>query len=424
MLFALYQGLLLIAWPFIALRRRWRTRREPAYGERVGERYGDIAWTDGRRPIWLHAVSAGEVLAAVPVVEWLLATYPGVPVLVTTTTPTGASEVLSRFGGRVTHCYAPYDFPWAVRRFFSVVHPHALVIMETELWPNLLAAAARLRIPVAVINARLSARSARRYRWIGGLTRQMLDNVALIACQSAMHRERFVLLGADTSRVSVTGNIKFDQSLDVAHRRTAAELSARWQLAERPVLLGASTHEGEDGQVLDAYAAVRSARSSACLVLVPRHPVRAAAILAMARRRGWNAALQSQLDGPAPDVVVGDVMGSLRALYGLADVAFIGGSLVPTGGHNPVEAAVWGVPIVMGPHVFNFEDTVARFTEHDALVIVTDGAALAATAADLLAHTAAARALGEKAFQAVSENTGALARTLELLTALPLLVTE
>lgn len=410
-----YQLVLILAWPVVRVRLWWRGRREPGYQERVAERFGQVPAAVQPGALWVHAVSAGETIAAVPMIERLAQTYPDVPLLVTTMTPTGSGEVTRRLGDKVSHCYAPYDFPWAVDAFLDSARPRALILVETELWPNLVLRSRRRGIPVVLVNGRLSERSARGYARIGALVENMLKAIDLIACQSEAHRSRFLALGARPDSVRVLGNVKFDLTLNDEHRAEAARLRLVWGLADRPVLIAASTHPGEEEQVLEAFSLLRQTIPSACLLLVPRHPVRATQVVELVTRRGFTVMRQSEPERRAEDVLVGDVMGTLLTLFGVADVAFVGGSLVAQGGHNPIEAAVWGKPLIVGPHVFNFQAVVDGFREAGALTQVADAATLAVAACRLMGDRDVSAAQGAKGAEVVAASAGALDRTLDAL---------
>jgi len=414
-----YQALLLLAWPAVHVRLRLRARREPAYAERIPERFGRAPDAVRNGGLWFHTVSAGETIAAAPLIAELAAAHPDLPCLVTTMTPTGSAQVLSRLGEQVDHCYAPYDFPWAVRRFFDRVRPRLLVLMETELWPNLVAEASRRGVPVLLVNARLSARSAAGYARLGSFTRTLLGRLRWIACQYPDHARRFVELGAPAERVVVHGSVKFDVALPADHRSRSDDLRQRWQLSGAPVWIAASTHAGEESEVLAAHQRLRESLPAARLVLVPRHPARAEEVAALCRRHGFTVARQSAPgagDGSA-DVLLGDVMGELLYLYGLAAAAFVGGSLVATGGHNPIEPAACGVPIVMGPHVFNFPDVVAAFQAAGCLPLVHGADELAATVGVWLRDPRARRDQARRGTAVVADNGGATARLRDLLEA-------
>lgn len=414
-----YFVLLLLAWPWAVLRLHWRGRREPAYRERRAERFGRVPVGIPPGCIWFHTVSAGETIAAAPLIGRLAAAFPGLPFLVTTMTPTGSAQVRERLGGRVHHCYAPYDFPWAVRRFYAAVQPRLVVLMETELWPNLIGAAAARGVPVLLVNARLSERSARGYARVGGLTRPMLERLAWIACQYPDHARRFEALGAPPERVLVHGSVKFDAALPADHAQRVAALRARWGLGPAPVWIAASTHPGEEQAVLAAHARVTARLPGTRLILVPRHPPRADEVARLCAGAGLRVGRQSRADAQdvRADVVVGDTMGELLYLYGLADVAFVGGSLVEVGGHNPIEPALCGVPVVMGPVVFNFEDVVRAFRDAGGLAVVDDPEALAAVLVDWLGDAARRADAAARARAVVAANKGAGARLEALLDA-------
>ena len=365
----LYAVVLWLARPYVRLRLMWRARSEPEYGRRVPERYGHVPRDISPGAVWFHAVSAGETIASAPLVEALTTEFPHTPFLVTTMTPTGSAAVERLLGRRVHHCYAPYDFPDALRRFFDRVRPRMLVLVETELWPNMLTEAARRQVPVVCINARLSERSARGYARAGELTQRMLGQLSHIACQYPQHAQRFIDLGAPEDRVSVCGNVKFDVTVPDGVGDSARVLLDRWLLDDRPVWIAASTHDGEETLALEAHVAVRARYPNACLLLVPRHPARADAIWALlnetAAEHGWSLIRYSgdQAHGTAADVVLVDAMGLLMQMYAVSAVAFVGGSFAPVGGHNPIEPALFGLPIVTGPHRHNFTEIFAAFEQ-------------------------------------------------------------
>lgn len=420
----LYRLLLAAARPLVSWRLRRRGRKEPAYLERIPERLGRVPAMSAQRPLWIHAVSAGETIAVVPLIEQLLKRYPEIPLLVTSTTPAGSGEVKRRLGDRVLHCYAPWDFNDAVTAFFAAVQPRGLILVETELWPNLLRAASERGLPIALVNGRLSERSARGYGRIGALTRGMLECFDLIGCQSPAHRSRFLALGAPESRVQALGSVKYDVVLRDDQHQAAAALRQRYGWRDVPVIIAASTHPGEEEQVLDAWLRVRAAFPAARLILVPRHPVRADEVDERVRRSGLACARQSRLEGLAPEIVIGDVMGSLLMLYGAADIAFVGGSLVPRGGHNPIEPALWGLPVVTGNHTFNFDDVMADFREAGAVREVGDADALGTVVLEWLSAPEDARSAGNRGRRLVDQQRGALERTLGALEPLLSLLRE
>ncbi len=414
----LYWILLLLARPLVRLRLAYRARRDPAYGERIQERFARLPDGLPRGSIWFHTVSAGETIAAAPIIVALSDRHPDVPVLVTTMTPTGSAQVARLLGDRVVHCYAPYDFPAVVARFFEQTAPRLLVLMETELWPNMLREAVHRQVPALLVNARLSERSAAGYARVGALTRNMLESLRFIACQYADHAERFLALGAPVDRVSALGSVKFDVRLPADHGERVGTLKDRWALYDRPVWIAGSTHPGEEEIVLTAHQQLKARFPGLLLILVPRHPERRSEVGALIDRLGFSQAWMSEVDAPTNrDVVLGDTMGELLYLYGLADVAFLGGSLVSVGGHNPIEAAVCRLPLIMGPETFNFPDVVAAFGEAGCLHLVSDADSLAECVSGYLEDESTRQAAGAKAADVVGRNRGATERLLELLSA-------
>lgn len=408
----LYSAVLYLVLPVIVARMLWRSRRAPAYRRRLAERFGlfHAPARLGDKPlIWVHAVSVGETLAAAPLVEHLLASYPGHTVVVTTTTPTGSERVQALFGQRVFHVYAPWDLPGAVARFYRKLRPRLLVIMETELWPNVLKAAERDNCKVVLANARLSARSARGYGRVAGLTRQMLRQLSVVACQSQADGDRFVTLGLPEQRLQVTGSIKFDLDLDSELRDRTAALRAAWQ---RPVLLGSSTHAGEETLLLDCLAALRGDCPELLLLLVPRHPERFESVYQLCLEREFTVARRSlgETPGPQHQVLLGDTMGELRLLSGTATVAVIGGSFIEHGGQNVLEAAAWGVPVVSGPFMYNFAEITALLTEAGAMRQLNDRSELVPCLQQILADPALRERMGRAGEQVIADNRGALRR--------------
>jgi len=413
----LYRLVLWLALPLVRIRLSLRARREPAYGERVAERFGHVPGAVESGPIWFHTVSAGETIAAASLIRTVADQYTAEQILVTTMTPTGSGEVMARLSDVVQHCYAPYDFTFAVRRFLDRVKPQLLILMETELWPNLIHEAHARGVPVLCVNARLSERSARGYARLGALTRQMLGQIDFIACQYNGHADRFVDLGADADKVAALGSVKFDLQLPQTACDEQLSLRARLGGADRVVWIAASTHPGEDEIVLSAHRALKAAQPQLLLLLIPRHPVRATDVAKLAEGRGFSVALQSACDNHSAtvDVIVGDVMGSLLQLYGVADVAFVGGSFVSVGGHNPIEPSLWKIPVVSGPVQFNFPDVMAELEAAGGLRTVQDVDGLAETVAQLLGDEAKRTAMGIAAHDFVERNRGASGRLLALL---------
>lgn len=413
----LYSVLFYLALPVVLARLWLRGRWAPEYRLRWRERLGYCAAVP-EGCIWVHAVSLGETRAALPLIRALRERYPRRPLLVTSMTPTGSFQVRQSLGASVHHCYLPYDLPGAVARFLARSRPALGVIMETELWPNLFHACAAAGIPLVIANARLSERSARGYSWFPGMTRRTLDCVRLIAAQTELDAQRFVQLGVNPTQLRVTGNIKYDLSLPSGLRAQGSELR-RSAFGGRSVWIAASTHRGEDEQILAAFETLRVAFPDLLLVLVPRHPERFDEVAAICRARGFEVTRRSQRRRCRPDtqVFLGDSMGELLLFYAAADVAFVGGSLVPSGGHNVLEPALLGVPVVFGPHMFNFDEAAKHLLAAGGAWQVADASALALCIADLLADGVLRSRAGGSGRRAVVANRGALTRLFDCIEA-------
>ncbi|WP_342639690.1 lipid IV(A) 3-deoxy-D-manno-octulosonic acid transferase [Proteus faecis] len=416
MLLRLYQVLLYLIQPLIWLRLLLRSRKAPAYRKRWGERYGFCKGKVVPQGILLHSVSVGETLAAVPLVRALRHHYPDLPITVTTMTPTGSERVRSAFGDDVYHVYLPYDLPGSVNRFLKTVDPKLVIIMETELWPNLISKLHQRKIPLIIANARLSERSAAGYQKLGSFVKTMLQKITLIAAQNQEDGERFIELGLKRSHLHVTGSLKFDISVTPELAARAVALRRQWA-AHRPVWIATSTHEGEETIILETHKKLLTQFSQLLLILVPRHPERFPKAEQLTREAGLKYTLRST--DAVPDaqtqVVIGDTMGELMLLYGIADLAFVGGSLVERGGHNPLEAAAHAIPVIMGPHTFNFKNICAKLDQAEGLITVTDSESMATAIASLLNDEDYRRYYGRHAVEVLHENQGALLRLLTLL---------
>lgn len=398
----------------IFLRLLWRSLRQPGYRQRLPERLGFYP-LQLKQCIWVHAVSMGETIAAIPLIKILQAHYPNLPLVVTTMTPTGAERVKQAFGDSVHHLYAPYDLPFAVQRFYKAINPVIGIIMETELWPNLLAIAHAKNVPMCLVNARLSAKSAAGYQRIPGLSREVLSHLTLIAAHGAVDAERFIALGANPERVVVTGNIKFD--LELPPDLTARAHELRGALGDnRFIWIAASTHEGEEEQILAAHQALRKIAPNALLILVPRHPDRFDSIAKLAEQT-FSVARRSQKTAVSEETAVylGDTMGELVLLYGAVDVAFVGGSLIQRGGHNILEAAAFAKPLMTGPHVFNFAEITALFVNAAALQQVSNSQSLAEWLIKLYQDPNLRLDMGERALAVMNANRGALTKQVALI---------
>ncbi len=406
----LYTLLWYLLLPVLFARLWWRGRRAPEYRRRWGERLAlGLGPLRLRASVWIHAVSVGEVLAAAPLIRALLERYPATPLVVTTTTPTGSERVRALFDDRVTHVYCPWDLPGALTRFHRAFDPRLVLVMETELWPNLVRAADRRGVPVMLINGRLSLSSYRGYARLPALTGPMMGALTRVLVQTEEESDRFRHLGARAEAVDVTGNIKFDLSLSETVRDQAGEL--RRGFGQRPVWIAASTHEGEDEPVLEAHRRVREARPDALLVLVPRHPERFDPVAALIGEYGFDSVRRSTgADIGDAGVYLADTMGELLMLLGTADAAFVGGSLVPVGGHNLLEPAAWALPVLSGPRLHNFEHVARLLERADALTQARDADELGRSITALLNDETERRRQGEAGAAVVAAHRGALQR--------------
>jgi len=397
------------------LLRLWlRGRQHPGYRHHWRQRLGFQLDNYPTHAIWVHAVSVGETEAAAPLLRRLIDR--GESLLVTTTTPTGADRLRQLFGDRIHHCYLPFDTPFTVKRFLQQLKPRLAIIMETELWPNLLVACSTAQIPLLLANGRLSQRSADRYRRFHGLTSALLAQIDILAVQSCADGERFINLGVPASRVRVTGNLKFDRQPPPDIVTAGKQL--RHQLgAMRPIWIAASSREGEETRLLDALSIVRQHYPDLLMILAPRHPQRADAIAHLCQQRGLRIARRSRGDNCSPscDLLLGDQLGELLLLYAAADIAFVGGSLLPFGGHNPLEPAALGIPIVMGPFRFNFNEISLKLEQAGALRSVHDAATLAAVLIEMMADPEQRQQMASAGRRVVMEGQGATERLLGLI---------
>ena len=409
----LYSLILHLLLPVALLRLGWRGLRNPAYWRRWSERFGCVPVPPQAGCIWLHAVSVGETRAAVPLVRALQQHYPGRRILITSMTPTGSDQVRELFGRQVEHCYVPYDLPMAIGCFLNRTRPALAIIMETELWPNLFHQCHARGIPLILANVRMSEKSARGYRRFASFTRATLANVSHVGAQTGDDAERLRALGA--TRIEVTGSIKFE--IDVPADIAAKALTLRSGFGDRPVWVAASTRVGEEEFVLDAFAQLRARLPRLLLVLVPRHPERFDAVAKLCQQHGFRVELRSARKiNVAPDtaILLGDTLGELLLFHAAADVSYIGGSLVPLGGQNLLEAAAVGTPVVFGPHMFNFQEISRMALERGAGRQVSDAATLAGAVAGYLDNPQARRIAGAAGQRMVAENRGALDKTLAL----------
>ena len=403
-----YNAVLWLALPWVMARLWWRGRREPGYRLHMAERFGRYAFKPDKPVIWLHAVSVGEARAAEPFVRALALRYPGHQLVVTQMTATGRATAEQLFAGVAHCCYLPYDYPFAVARFLAHFRPRLGILMETEIWFNLIRGCREKKLPLLLANARLSGKSARAYALVASLVREALQGLSAVAAQSEADADRLRALGA--GELEVTGNLKFDVTVPQAMRLLGVELRQRFGVA-RPVLLAASTREGEEALLLDALR--QHPVAGLLTLLVPRHPQRFGEVSALLKARGQSLVLRSENRAVPPDCafVLGDSMGEMAAYFGACDVAFVGGSLLPYGGQNFIEACALGVPVLLGPHTYNFakagEDAVAA----GAALKVVDAEALVSRVKALLSEreSRAAMAAAGRHFSAAHQGaTGRL----------------
>jgi 3-deoxy-D-manno-octulosonic-acid transferase len=404
--FAMYLGL-----PLILIHFALRGLRDRAYLQRWGERFGF-----GRAPaesggILVHAASVGEVNAAAPLLQALATGHPDLPLAVTTFTPTGAERAASLLADRAFLACAPLDLPGAVNRLLERLQPRLLVVMETEIWPNLYAAAAARGIPILMANARMSERSLRLYRRWPGLVAATLKHVSHAAVQGPSDAERYAACGLDPAHIEISGNLKFDVSAPPSLLEQGEALRARWG-AQRPVLLAGSTHDEDDRTVIAAFTHILETHPEALLIIVPRHPERFVQAAQLARNAGLRVELHSDNDacGPAAQCFVIDAMGELMRYYACCDVAFVGGTFADIGGHNVLEPAVLGKPVIVGPHTRHFEDIVGYLLTHGAALRAADGGELVAQVARLMGDGELRDRMGQAALAAVAAGRGAVER--------------
>jgi len=405
--------------PLVFLYLLVRSINEPGYRQRWPERLGFCRGKVRPGGIVVHAVSVGEVNAAAGLVHALADRYPELPLTVSCFTPTGSRRIQSLFAGSLDHVYWPLDLPWAARRFLRSSRPRLLVIMETEIWPNMYAQAAQQGIPIVLANARISDHSFARYQRLGGLTRQALARVDRLGAQSAEDMRRFLALGAAPENTRLTGNLKYDLKLPAGLQAKGQDLRNSWG-ADRPVLLAASTREGEEAIMIEAFQPMLERFPSALLVLVPRHPERFDEVARLVESRGLGLARYSQ---PLPEwdsvsCYLVDTMGELLNFYAACDLAFVGGSLANTGGHNVLEAAAQAKPVLVGPNTFNFAEITQKLVAGGGAQRVIDAGTLQGAIEDLLRNPDRRRAMGLAGLAVMESEQGALDRTLDMVSEL------
>ena len=407
----LYTLILHLFVPYVLIRLYYLGTKNPEYWKRWPERFGSTPSTGiNRRIIWVHAVSVGEIQASRPLIEFLLSDFHQYQVLITTTTPTGAETASQFFGDSVLHRYFPYDLPVVISRFLKVFNPKLLIILETEIWPNLYQKCRDLDIPIALINARLSKRSLNGYNLLKKLTRQSLECASLIATQSKEDADRFVSLGVSIDKVKVMGNLKFDIKLPQSIFEEA-ELVRRL-FSNRPVWIAASTHEGEEKIILAALSVILKSIPESLLIIAPRHPHRFQQVIELCEKYGYKTELYSNSHRyeSSTQIFILDTLGKLLVYYGVSDIAFVGGSLVSSGGHNMLEPAYLGLPVITGSHLFNFREISEMLIEADALIMIAGNDELAKAVIRLFNDANLRINMGERARQVIKRNQGTIDR--------------
>ena len=412
---AIYSIIFTLALPLIWIRLLWRSRKSPAYRQRMGERFGRICLPDSfdpQRPtIWLHAVSVGESMAAAPLVAALQAEFPDLQFVVTTMTPTGAERVRQQMGESVIHRYAPYDAPWIVNRFLTAFRPKMLVLMETELWPNTIHLARRKGLKIVLANGRLSEKSRRSYARFGRLARNMLRQVHVLCAQAEEDASRFRELGVESPRV--TGSLKF--ALHGAEGQTRPLAAIQTWKGDHELIVAASTREGEEPAVLEAWRRCLEEFPRTRLLIVPRHPERFDQVFRLCVEAGYATGRRTSAESLTAEarIVIGDSMGEMMEYFACADIAFVGGSLVDTGCHNVLEPAALGLPVTIGPSRFNFAAICELLENAGALRSAVDAGELGEIWNELLADRDSRQRMGDAGKAVVAANQQALKLTLQ-----------
>ncbi|MDE2234961.1 MAG: lipid IV(A) 3-deoxy-D-manno-octulosonic acid transferase [Gammaproteobacteria bacterium] len=412
----LYSLAMLLLLPFAFAWMFWRTLRQTGHVDRLGERFGSSPYLPPNEIIWLHGASVGEIRALSPLVKTLHHEFPKQPLLVTSFSGSGRAQAQALFGGQALVAQIPYDLPFCVNRWLKCVSPAVGIILETEIWPNLYAACARRRIPLLLVSARLSERSLRRFRRIPGLVRTSLAQATAVAAQTRADAEGFHQLGAGQDRISVIGNLKFDVQLPDKLRQEGRSLRTRL-FGKATVIVAGSTREGEEQQVLEAFRKLLTRHPDCVLLLAPRHPERAISVAELVKQSGFACLRRSTGESllKSGEVLLLDSLGELTQFYAAGHVAFVGGSLVPVGGHNLLEPAALGLPVLAGPHLDNVSDIAAMLKDAGGLIVVPDAEKLAEAFIWLVANPATRQHIGQAAEHTVTANRGALDRAMKLI---------
>ena len=420
MLKIIYTPLLYLIQPFVVLRLLVRSRKSPNYRKRIAERYGFFKAPKSQPTLWVHSVSVGETIAAAPMVKRLIQQYPRHRVVVTTMTPTGSQQVKRIYGDQVFHVYAPYDLPGAIHRFLKKTAPDIAIFMETELWPNTLHACANRNIPIVIANARLSARSCRGYQRAGKLVQQMLSHVTVLAAQHKDDADRFLSLGLRPSQLHITSSLKYDLQLPENIDEKGQVLRQEWlkhKGANTLIVIASSTHKDEEALLLPIFQALQHNNGDLLFVIVPRHPERFDEINTLCKTAGFITARRSQGEPVTPqtNIVLADTMGEVPLLLAASDIVYMGGSLVPIGGHNFMEPAALGLPQVSGPYVFNFQHVTDTLVAANAMMIGKTPKEVKTALQQLLEQPNKREIMGKVAVSVVKQEQGALEKHMTLI---------
>ncbi len=406
-----YTFILIFLIPILVLRLLWRGIKNPIYRQGLPQRFGFYKQTETPIQIWIHAVSVGEVIAAKNIVEQLLQQYGEGCILISTITPTGKETVQRLFGNRVQHRYFPYDLPGWANLTLNIIKPKLFVVIETEIWPNFWHACAKRSIPIILANARLSERSTQRYLKIKGLISEALSHASLLACRTQQDASNFHLLGANNKQIKIIGDIKLDQTIDEKYKQLSSSHKDQWG-GGRVVLVSASTHEGEDEIILSIYQKLKVQFNDLLLIIIPRHPERFDQVYTLIEQSGLS--VQRRTDNQSfnkdTDIILGDTMGEMFAWYLSADLVFMGGSLVPTGGHNPLEPAGCAKAVVSGPYIFNFPAAYGLLQPVDAAIVANDQSDLLSHMQKLLGDRVLMQTMGDRGREVINQHKGATAR--------------
>ncbi|HDZ3526413.1 TPA: lipid IV(A) 3-deoxy-D-manno-octulosonic acid transferase [Mannheimia haemolytica] len=420
MLRLLYICLSYLLQPVVLLLMWYKGRKQPAYRKRLWERYGiyDESEKPKAKGVVIHAASVGEVIAATLLIKAVSKQYPELPLIVTTVTPTGSGRVQAAFGNSVSHFYLPYDLPDAIERFLNFIDPKLMIVIETELWPNLIRKVNIRKIPFVIANARLSPRSAKCYGWVKGSIKDMLNQISLIMAQDEVSRDRYLALGYAPAKMVNTGNLKFDLEITPQLHQSVIKTKASLNLTERPIWIAGSTHEGEEKLILDAHKLLLEHYPNLVLILVPRHPERFGLVELLIQKSDLNYVKRTENKTLSQNtqVMLGDTMGEMMLLYGLSDIAFVGGSLVKHGGHNPLEPIAFNIPVVSGLYTYNFPEIFEKLREVKGVIEIESSVeALTESIQLLLKQPQIGQEIAKSGLSVLQENQGALKRHLDLL---------